>query len=62
MIKVSQTKAKGKFNYINVINIDNDDGFNQADRNMLHKQIQDLCYEFERNHTTKSKSIRTVVF
>lgn len=57
-MKVVRTKAEGKFNYFQVLNIDNSDGYTEADRNLLFKILQDVCYDFEKKH----KKFKTMVW
>ena len=57
-MKVVRTKAEGKFNYFQVLDIDNTNGFTEADRNLLFKILQDTCYDFEK----KYRKYKTVVF
>jgi hypothetical protein len=49
-MKVVRTKVDGKFNYFQVIDIDDSDGYTEADRNLLFKMFQDVAYDFKMKH------------
>ena len=57
-MRVVRTKAEGKFNYFQVLNIDDSDGYTEADRNLLFKMFQDIAYDFEKKH----KKFKTMVW
>lgn len=48
MIKVSKTKADGKYIYINIHGFSDD-----AEWDMIHKRVQDMIYDYEKNKTRK---------